>query len=194
MTDPTSLPNFPPPPDEHPLRGRVLDALQDVGYTPDIDKDGDVSFKVQGQQLFVRIMEGDLDILRIFGQWQIGPDVPQDLHTQLNACNDLTLGLNIVKAGIASGTLVMTGEHIIAKEEDVRGKLKVTVQLLLSAVQMWHKNIMSTEETKHTAEGSHSGRVVRPDDPPVSGGRGEQGGRQGETDGPGSGDGEAPRS
>ena len=57
MSDPTSLPNFPPPPSEHPLRGRVLDILLDEGFQPDIDSDGDVAFKVQGQQLFVRCLE-----------------------------------------------------------------------------------------------------------------------------------------
>ncbi|WP_202911697.1 hypothetical protein [Segeticoccus rhizosphaerae] len=142
MTDPSSLPNFPPPSDERPLRGRVLDALQDEGFRPDIDEDGDVSYKVQGQQLFVRCMEGDFDIMRVFGQWQIGEDVPQDLLTQLQTCNDLTLGLNIIKAGIASGTLVMTGEHVVRPETDIKAMLEVTSQLILSAVQMWHQAIL----------------------------------------------------
>ena len=143
MSDPTSLPNFPPPPSEHPLRGRVLDALLDEGFRPDIDADGDVAFKVQGQQLFVRCMEGDFTVMRIFGQWQIGEDVPQDALTQLQVCNELTLRLNIVKAGIAGGTLVVTGEHVVAANTDVKGLLQVTIQLVLSAVHMWHEAIMS---------------------------------------------------
>ena len=76
MTDPTSLPNFPPPPDEHPLRGRVLDVLIDQGLHPDIDSDGDVAFTVQDQQLFVRCTEGDFQIMRVFGQWAISDAVP----------------------------------------------------------------------------------------------------------------------
>ena len=102
MTDPTSLPNFPPPPSERPLRGRVLDALIDEGFEPNIDSDGDVAFTVQDQQLFVRCMEGDFSIMRVFGQWQIGADVPQDPLTQLRACNELTLSLNV--AGPAAKT------------------------------------------------------------------------------------------
>ena len=121
MSDPTSLPNFPPPANEHPLRGRVLDILLDEGFQPDIDSDGDVAFKVQGQQLFVRCLEGDFTIMRVFGQWQIGDDVPQDLLTQLQACNDLTLRLNIVKAGIANNTLVVTGEHVVVRRDRRRG-------------------------------------------------------------------------
>ncbi|HET7306137.1 MAG TPA: hypothetical protein VFJ12_16475, partial [Segeticoccus sp.] len=89
----------------------------------------------------VRCMEGDFDIMRVFGQWQIGEDIPQDLATQLNACNDLTLGLNVVKAGIAAGTLVVTAEHVVTESSDIKSLLQVTTQLILSAVQMWHQNI-----------------------------------------------------
>jgi len=142
MTDPTSLPSFPPPSSERPLRGRVLDALIDEGLEPNIDTDGDVAFTVQDQQLFVRCMEGDFAIMRVFGQWQVGEDVPQDALTQLTACNELTLRLNVVKAGIANGTLVVTGEHVIAPETNVRELLTVTTQLVLSAVHMWHETIM----------------------------------------------------
>lgn len=146
MTDPTSLPNFPPPPSEHPLRGRVLDSLIDEGFEPNIDQDGDVAFTVQDQQLFVRCMEGDFTIMRVFGQWQVGDDVPQDMLSQLQACNELTLRLNIVKAGIANGTLVVTGEHVIAAETDLRALLVVTTQLVLSAVHMWHETIMGRSQ------------------------------------------------
>jgi hypothetical protein len=142
MTDPTSLPNFPPPPGEHPLRGRVLDALIDEGFEPNIDDDGDVAFTVQDQQLFVRCMEGEFTIMRVFGQWQIGGDVPQDTLSQLMACNELTLRLNVVKAGIANQTLVVTGEHVIGPDTDVKELLVVTTQLVLSAVHLWHETIM----------------------------------------------------
>jgi|SRR5471030_1322858 hypothetical protein len=142
MTEPTSLPNFPPPPGEHPLRGRVLDALIDEGFEPNIDDDGDVAFSMQDQQLFVRCMEGDFTIMRVFGQWQIGAEVPQDTLTQLLACNELTLSLNVVKTGIANETLVVTGEHVIGADTDVKALLMVTTQLVLSAVHMWHETIM----------------------------------------------------
>jgi len=120
----------------------VLDALIDDGFEPNIDQDGDVAFTVQDQQLFVRCMEGDFTIMRVFGQWQVGDDVPQDALSQLTACNELTLRLNVVKAGIANGTLVVTGEHVIAPETDVKTLLEVTTQLVLSAVHLWHETIM----------------------------------------------------
>ena len=142
MTDPTSLPNFPPPPDEHPLRGRVLDVLIDQGLHPDIDSDGDVAFTVQDQQLFVRCTEGDFQIMRVFGQWAISDAVPSDPLTRLATCNEITLQLNIVKAGLANDTLVVTGEHIVTPTSDVAALVNITIQLVLAGVQMWHERIM----------------------------------------------------
>src|SRR5690349_24309783 len=118
MSDPTALPNFPPPPGEHPLRGRVLDALIDLGVAPNIDSDGDVAFTVQEQQLFVRCTEGDFQIMRVFGQWAISEAVPADPLKRLETCNELTLQLNIVKAGLANNTLVVTGEHVVTPQTE----------------------------------------------------------------------------
>ncbi|MEO5981187.1 MAG: hypothetical protein ABIQ13_02615 [Pedococcus sp.] len=147
MTDPTSLPNFPPPADEHPLRGRVLDALIDMGLSPDIDGDGDVAFTVQDQQLFVRCTEGDFQIMRLFGQWAISDAVPNDPLTRLATCNEITLQLNIVKAGLANDTLIVTGEHIVVPNTDVPGLVNVSIQLVLAGVQMWHERIMGGGDT-----------------------------------------------
>lgn len=145
MTDPTSLPNFPPPADEHPLRGRVLDALQDEGFRPDIDADGDVSFKVEGQQLFVHCTEGELPVMRVFGQWQIGQDLPQDEMTWYKAANDLSLRLNVAKVGINNGTLVVTCEHIVRPEVPVMPYVQLSYQLVLSGVQMWHQLMLGED-------------------------------------------------
>ena len=146
MTDPTSLPNFPPPAGDAPLRGRVLDALQDEGFRPDIDGDGDVSFKVEGQQLFVHCAEGEVPVMRVFGQWQIGEDLPADEMLRLTNANDLSLRLNIVKAGINAGTLVVTCEHIVLPgSHDVKQLLQLSYQLVLTAVQMWHQLMLGED-------------------------------------------------
>lgn len=146
MTDPTSLPNFPPPAgDSSPLRGRVLDALQDEGFRPDIDGDGDVSFKVEGQQLFVHCAEGEVPVMRVFGQWQIGEDLPTDEMVRLRNANDLSLRLNIVKVGVNNGTLVVTAEHIAGPGAGVRALLQISTQLVLTAVQFWHQMMLGQD-------------------------------------------------
>lgn len=161
MTDPTSLPNFPPPPEEHPLRGRVLDALQDLKLQPDLDSDGDVKFTAQEQQLFARSLTGgQVDILRVYGQWQVADTVPADMLTRLNGCNDITLGVNLVKAGIAAGNLVLSVEQVVAPKENPKPKLQIAVSMILQAVQLWHRNVVAkSKREQDLAAGGESGDV-----------------------------------
>lgn len=200
MTDPTSLPNFPPPPQDRPLTGRVLDALQDLQMQPDLDKEGDVAFQARDQKLFVKVVKGDqIDIMRVFGQWQIASSVPEDLLTRLNGCNDVTLGVNLVKAGIANGNLVLAVEQIIARQEEPRAKLQIAIGLILQALALWHRNVIAKSRAEqgldpqlpdNTPEGTEVG-------PWLSVGAGPQasGGTGGGTQGGGStgSDGEEPR-
>lgn len=164
MTDPTALPSFPPPADDNNLRTTVVDSLNADGLLAEIDSDGDVTFKTQGQQLFVRCIEGDVTIMRVFGQWQLGEDVPDDELTQLRACNELNLRLSIVKTGLAGGTLVSTAEHLIRPGTDVRELLSMTTQVVLSAVQGWHQ-IVTGQATFEDGPANPQVEGDMPDDP-----------------------------
>lgn len=145
MTDPTSLPNFPPPADEHPLRGRVLDTLVDLGIAPNIDSDGDVAFTVDDQQLFIRCTEGDVEIMRVFGQWQIQEDALEDRLRLHETCNELNLHMNHLKTGIAGTTLVVTGEHVVTPGADLGTLVQVSLQVVLSGVHIWHQRLMGID-------------------------------------------------
>lgn len=142
MTDPAALPNFPPPADEHPLRGQVLDALQDLQIQPDIDGDGDVSFTVNDQSMFVRCHEGDLRILRIFGQWQLPEEVKDDRDHLMTVCNEINLTLNCVKTGLGGGTVAVTSDHLMLPGVPVADTLQVGIQLVLSTVHYWHRRAL----------------------------------------------------
>jgi hypothetical protein len=101
---------------------------------------------VQDQQLFVRCTEGDFQIMRLFGQWAISDTVPSDPLTRLSTCNEITLQLNVVKAGLANDTLVVTSEHIVDQTSNVPALVNVSIQLVLAGVQMWHERIMGEGE------------------------------------------------
>jgi len=153
MTDPAALPNFPPPADEHPLRGRMLDVIKDLGTLPSIDDDGDIAFVVgePAQQLFVRCVDGEFPIMRVFGQWVIGDGVPADDVARLERCNDFTLQLNIAKVGIANGNLIVTADHVVTEATDLSTLFQLTVNLLMQVVSAWFG---SWDQGRHEALGS----------------------------------------
>ena len=156
MTDPTSLPNFPPPADEHPLRGRVLDVLVDLGLQPNIDSDGDVALTVNEQQLFIRCSEGEVEIMRVFGQWQVAEEMQDDRLKLHETCNELNLNMNCVKSGIAGNTLVVTGEHLVTPGSDVSTLVQVSIQVILSGVHIWHQRMLGIDPS---ADGGPNGEV-----------------------------------
>jgi hypothetical protein len=142
VTDPTSLPSFPPPEDEHPLRGRVLDALLDEGYRPDVDEDGDVAVRVQGQQMFVRCHDTVPPLMRVFGQWMIGEDVPGDELTRLRATNSVVGALNLIKATVVEDRLVVAVDLVVNDATDLRPLLAATIEAVIGSVQMWHATVL----------------------------------------------------
>lgn len=163
MSDPTSLPNFPPPADEHPLRGRVLDVIKDLGLNPNIDNDGDVAFHVgePAQQLFVRCQDGDWPVMRIFGQWIISDQVPDDHELRLQRCNDFCLQLNLVKVGIANDNLVVTVEHVAPVGTDLSSLFQISVNLIMEVVQLWHGSFVPQPEQPDTPSGEDDGYQPR---------------------------------
>ncbi|GAA4345583.1 T3SS (YopN, CesT) and YbjN peptide-binding chaperone 1 [Angustibacter luteus] len=145
MTDPTSLPDFPPSPNERPLRGRVLDVLLDEGYRPDIDDDGDVAVKVQGQQLYLRCTEGDFTVLRVFGQWRLD-DVVGDELARLRACNSVSSRLSVAKTTLGDGILVVSADHLVTTATPLQMVVTSSLELVLTAVNLWHESLREITE------------------------------------------------
>jgi hypothetical protein len=141
MTDPTSLPSFPPPPDEHPLRGRVLDALIDEGLNPSIDDDGDVAVEVQEQMLFVRCLDTQPPMMRVFGQWLLDDSLAGDELTRLRAANAVTSALNLVKVTVHADRLAVAVDLVVGDGLDLRSLLSATLEAVLGSVRTWHQTV-----------------------------------------------------
>jgi hypothetical protein len=141
MTDPTSLPSFPPPPDEHPLRGRVLDALLDEGHEPSIDEDGDVAVQIQEQMLFIRCLDTQPPMMRVFGQWLLDDSLAGDELTRLRAANAVTAALNLVKVTVHADRLAVAVDLVVGDGLDLRSLLSATLEAVLGSVRTWHETV-----------------------------------------------------
>ena len=146
MTDPTSLPSFPPPPDEHPLRGRVLDALLDEGHQPSIDEDGDVAVQIQEQMLFIRCLDTQPPMMRVFGQWLLDDSLAGDELTRLRAANAVTAALNLVKVTVHADRLAVAVDLVVGDGLDLRSLLSATLEAVLGSVRTWHETVTQLME------------------------------------------------
>jgi type III secretion system-like peptide-binding chaperone len=153
MTDPTSLPSFPPPPDEHPLRGRVLDALIDEGLQPAIDEDGDVAVRLQDQMLFVRTLDTAPPMMRVFGQWLLDDSLAGDELTRLRAANAVTGALNLVKVTVHADRLAVAVDLVVGDGLELQSLLSATLEAILGSVRTWHQTVGQLLEGDQPADG-----------------------------------------
>ena len=141
MTDPTSLPSLPPMPEDHPLRGRVVNALIDESMEPTIDEDGDVAIQMQEQMLFVRCMDTEPPMMRVFGQWLLDDSLAGDELTRLRAANAVTGALNLVKVTVHADRLAVAVDLVVSDNVDLRPLLSATLEAVLGSVRTWHQTV-----------------------------------------------------
>ncbi len=179
MTDPTSLPNFTPhqpagtpngvPQSDAPVRDRILEVLSTLQLDPKVDDDGDLEFAIVDPEgtsttLFARVAEGDIALVRFFGQWQLQEPVSPDRAERISRCNDMTMQLNIVKLTMVQDSLVVSAEHVITPNADLEVLVPLSVNHILQGVgfffQSWLPPEPPTEELPEgaTEDGSQGGR------------------------------------
>jgi hypothetical protein len=161
MSDPTSLPNFTPnvpddapngmPASDSPVRDRIIGVLKGLGIEASIDGDGDVEFVIVDPEnatsttLFARVAEGDLALVRFFGQWQLAEPVSPDRNERLARCNDLTMQLNIVKLSLVQDSLVVSAEHVITPNADLEILVPLSVNHILQSVGFFFQSWLPTD-------------------------------------------------
>ncbi|GAB4068003.1 hypothetical protein GCM10028777_25640 [Angustibacter speluncae] len=137
-----SLPSFPPPADEHPLRGRVLDVLIDDGLSPSLDDDGDVAFVLEEQKLFVRCTDGPPAMLRLFGQWRItAPPADDDELRWLRAASTVNATHNLAKISVYRGILVVAVDAVVPDDAPLDLLFRTSTRAVLAAVTGWHHEV-----------------------------------------------------
>src|SRR4051794_2116654 len=160
MTDPTSLPNFmPSAPDagpngasvsDAPVRDRILDVLKGLGIEASIDGDGDLEFAIVDDSgtsttLFARVAEGDLALVRFFGQWQLAEPVSSDRNERLARRNDMTMQLNIVKVTLVEESLVVSAEHVSTPNADLDVLVPLSINHILQSVGFFFQSWLPAE-------------------------------------------------
>lgn len=153
MTDPTSLPSFPP---VNPLRSRVIDALLDAGHEPTIDSDGDVVVRTQEQTLFVRCLESRPPMMRVFGQWLLDESLPGNELVRLRAANAVTGALNLVKVTVHEDRLAVAVDLVVGQDIELIPLLVSTLDAALGSVRTWHATVTQMQAGP---DGSGTGAV-----------------------------------
>ena len=128
-------------PDQGGLRGRVLDALAEGGYEPQVDDDGDVAVVFSGQKLFVRCVDSTPPMMRVFGQWLMD-DVPGDELIRLRAANAVTANVNLVKATAHDDRVVVAVDLLAGDDFHLESLLDASMDAILGCVRTWYVTVL----------------------------------------------------
>jgi len=99
------------------LQNIYIDYLRQEGYVPAVDADGDIQFKVSGENYFIIIDENDLQFFQIYMGFSLGSTPLEDA---MNAANYSNRHSKVAKVSISSNGIVanITAELLL---EDPRG-------------------------------------------------------------------------
>jgi len=96
------------------LQSIYVEYLRTEGYLPVIDVDGDIQFKVAGDNYFIIIDEKDLQFFQIYMGFSLGAVTAEDA---LNAANFSNRRSKVVKVALSSdGTVASITAELLVKE------------------------------------------------------------------------------
>jgi len=113
------------------LQNMYVQFLTSEGYVPEIDKDGDVRFKVEGLIYFIHVFEDDPEHFRLVlaNIWKIESEYEK--QQAMAAANFANTRSKAAKVTVVNDDVWVSIEQFVAKPEDFKGIFR----RILSALQ-----------------------------------------------------------
>jgi len=114
------------------LQSIYVEYLRGEGYLPSIDVDGDIQFKVSGDNYFIIIDENDLQFFQIYMGFSLGAITPEEA---LNAANYSNRRSKVVKVALSSDGKVasITAELLLEDPRDFIPVFSRAISLMRNA-------------------------------------------------------------
>jgi len=114
------------------LQSIYVEYLRAEGYLPSIDVDGDIQFKVSGDNYFIIIDENDLQFFQIYMGFSLGSVAPENA---LNAANFSNRRSKVVKVALSSDGNVasITAELLLKDPRDFIPVFSRAISLMRNA-------------------------------------------------------------
>jgi len=122
------------------LQSIYLEHLRQEGYVPSVDIDGDIQFKVSGDNYFIIIDENDLQFFQIYMGFSLGSIPTQDAF---NAANFSNRRSKVAKTSISSDGRVasITVELILNDPRDFVPVFSRALSLIRNAESIFRSHI-----------------------------------------------------
>lgn len=124
---------------QKPLQDQYVSYLNDKGYSPEIDKDGDIMFSYNDKRYYITLDLKDPQFFRVARLANLKLSTPTNITKAKEICHDLTRNLKVTKVYWSNGQLWCSSEQYLANSEDYKDIFDRTLRLTESAYNQFAK-------------------------------------------------------
>ena len=115
--------------EQKPMQDRYVAYLNDLGYSPEIDKDGDIKFQYNDRSYYITIDIKDKQFFRIARLANLRLSEPSSISKVEKICHQVTRDAKVTKVYWSNGQIWASSEQLVAKPEDFEAIFERTLKL-----------------------------------------------------------------
>lgn len=120
--------------------------LQQEGFLPELDADGDITFKYQGQRVYIIVHEDDQNFF-LFMMPQFTAQGEDELIQSLIACNHATKKTKVAKAYVNDkNRVIISAEILVPEPGDVGSVIKRSLETMMSCKKNLGEKLLELQE------------------------------------------------
>lgn len=170
MSSPTDLP-FGVAPEPSPgaasptrLHEEVEALLASYGLEFTTDEEGDYTFEVSEQRLYVKVNEEADGYVRVFGQWRMADGLPGGLPEWYDTAARVTMEIPLVKVIVVPDGLIVACDASAPPGGRLDVVLRLCIENVLHGVNHWHEYLFESAPEQAGGGGRHRAPVGQPED------------------------------
>jgi hypothetical protein len=128
------------------LQEMYLNYLKVEGYVPELDEDGDISFKYEGKHLYINVDEDDQEYFRIMfpNFWSI--ESPEERSKAYKAASFTTGAVKVAKTYVANDNMIIAAEVFLKDPSDFKGLFHRLLNTITRSLATFQEKMRSEED------------------------------------------------
>lgn len=168
MSSPTDLPfglgaPTPAAPSTTRLHDQVSALLGEYGLEFTIDDEGDYTFEIDEQQLYIKVNEEEPGFVRVFGQWRMVDGLPGGPLEWFDTAARVSMEVPLVKVIVVPDGLIVACDAASPPDDRLDVVLRLCIENVLHGVNFWHQYLFEAAP-EPAAGGRHRTPIVHPEE------------------------------
>lgn len=145
------------------LHEEVEELLTAYGLEFTTDAEGDYTFEVSEQRLYIKVNEEDNGFVRVFGQWRMVDGLPGGPLEWYDTAARVTMEIPLVKVMVVPDGLIVACDACSPPGGRLDLVLRLCIENVLHGVNHWHEYLFESAPAQPAGTGRHRSPVGHPE-------------------------------